>query len=380
MTATQENILVLGILLINTLIAIGYLIFGFIKTRKKKKARIKPKEEHLEEIAGKDEEKDEAEKEKAEIQKEDQAAQDKKVPRTEDTEQADDKKEETSDKEEQFAHDETQKFDSFCKYVILSVVIFLCPVAGIAFLGFGTIFYRIFFDSSIDLAAITFSKERVDVLERPDMEEEMNLVPLEEAIMIEDKESLRQLLLTVLRGDVSKSIGAVTKALNSSDSEASHYAASAIMDITNEFQINIQKFQAQLETDPTDQEINQLFIEYLVRMLNAGFLSELELKTYVYMLNHNCERLYTSNKNILKVEYYSSLVHLLTKIKDLQLAKEWVKHLQEDYPDDIEMYRCVLHFYFETREKEDFFYYMNKLKQSEISIDKDLLELIRVFQ
>ncbi|MBR1742320.1 MAG: hypothetical protein IJ733_10745 [Lachnospiraceae bacterium] len=138
------------------------------------------------------------------------------------------------------------------KYLILAIFMFFCPVAGPIFLAMGTLGYYLFFDSDIDLAAITFSKERVDVLERPDEESEMNLVPMEEAIMIEDKESLRQLLLTVLRGDMSKSINAVTKALNSSDSEASHYAASAIMDITAEFQKTIQKFQAQLTETPQD--------------------------------------------------------------------------------------------------------------------------------
>lgn len=366
MTVTQENLLVITILLINTFIAIGYFVFGLIKTRKKKKGKEEKARENLKELAGNEEEKQEKEKEKKAIEKEDRG------------EKLEDEKKEKEDAPA-FARDETQRFDSLTKYGILSVFIFLCPVVSVIFLGFGTLFYRIFFDQNIDLAAITFSKERVDVVERPDMEEEMNLVPLEEAIMIDDKDSLRQLLLTVLRGDISKSISAVTKALNSSDSEASHYAASAIMDVTAEFQNTVQKFQAQLESTPEDREVNQLFIEYLVRMLNAGFLSELELKTYVFMLQHTCENVYQSQKDILKPEYYSNLVSLLEKIGERQLAANWVERFQADYPDNGEMYYCVLHFYFETREKNKFFYYMNQLKASDITIDKDLLELIRIF-
>lgn len=366
MTPMQENILVIAIIVANTFVAIGYFLFGFAKTRKKKKAKEIAVQEDIKAIAGEDEEKKEAEREKEAIKKEDQG---------------EEPEEEKAEKEEkpQFAKDETENFDSLTKYAILSIFIFLCPVVSLVFLALGTLFYQIFFDSSIDLAAITFSKDRVDIVDRPDMEEEMNLVPLEEAIMIDDKDSLRQLLLTVLRGDVSKSINAVSKALNSSDSEASHYAASAIMDVTAEFQNTIQKFQAQLESDPKDREINQLFIEYLIRMLGAGFLSELELKTYVFLLQHTCENAYQSNKDILKASYYGSLVNLLSKIGELQLAVIWVERFQEDYPDHIEMYYCVLHFYFETKEKEKFFYYMNKLKSSDIAIDKDLLELIRIF-
>ena len=71
---------------------------------------------------------------------------------------------------------------------------FLCPVAGPMLLGCGAVLYKIFFDSSIDLAAITFSKERVDVLERPDVETEINLVPMEEAIIIDIEENVLSII------------------------------------------------------------------------------------------------------------------------------------------------------------------------------------------
>lgn len=367
MTPVQENILVITIIVVNTIIAVGYFILGFAKTRRQKQAKEYEANagKDLLELAGKDEEKEEKKREEEAIKKEDEGK-----------EVKEEKKKE--EKKPEIGRDETEAYDSLTKYTILSIFIFLCPIAGILFLGLGTFFYQIFFDRDIDLAAITFSKERVDVIDRPDMEE-INMVPLEEAIMIDDKDSLRQLLLTVLRGDVSKSINAVSKALNSSDSEASHYAASAIMDVTAEFQNTIQKFQAQLESDPEDREINQLFIEYLIRMLDAGFLSELELKTYVFLLQHTCESVYQKNKDILKAAYYGSLVKLLSRIGEMQLAVNWVDRFQEDYPDHIEMYYCVLHFYFETKEKEKFFFYMNKLKSSDITIDKELLDLIRIF-
>lgn len=409
MTTLQENILVIVIIVLNSLVALSYFIYGFAKTRKKKKAMAAPepeapiKAEDIREDTGPEEVEKEAdtkksakqnqegkpgigqedEKNQKAKQKEAKAkkagkadkAQEKEKPKL----QTDNSETPNAKPEEKFAKDESGRRDTLCKYTILSIFIFLCPIASEIFLGLGTLLYRIFFDSSIDLAAITFSKERVDVLEHPDMDEEINLVPMEEAIMIDDKESLRQLLLTVLRGDVSKSISAVSKALNSSDSEASHYAASAIMDIMNDFQNTLQKFHAQLEANPDDREVNQLFIEYLIKMLNANFLSDLEIKTYVYMLQSNCETVFQKDPTILRPEYYTSVVNLLMRIGDIQTASQWVGRLQQNYPDNMEMYRCALHFYFDTRDKDSFFNYLNQLKKSDISIDKDLLELIRVF-
>lgn len=265
------------------------------------------------------------------------------------------------------------------RYVILSLFMLLCPVIGPAFLGFGNLFYHLFFDTSIDLAAITFSKKRVDVVERPDESDEINLIPMEEAIMINDKENLRNLLLTVLRGDVKKSINAVTKALNSSDSEASHYAASAIMDIMNEFQKTLQKFYAQMDADPNDTEVMVLYINYLSEMLGAGFLSELEEKTYIYSLQKVCERLFHADPTQLNSMHYTALISLLTKINDLQSSELWIQRFTTNYPDHIEMYRCALHHYFSIKDKIHFFEYMNRLKHSNIPIDNDMLELIRTF-
>lgn len=265
------------------------------------------------------------------------------------------------------------------RYVILSLFMLLCPVIGPAFLGFGNLFYHLFFDTSIDLAAITFSKKRVDVVERPDESDEINLIPMEEAIMINDKEKLRNLLLTVLRGDVKKSINAVTKALNSSDSEASHYAASAIMDIMNEFQKTLQKFYAQMDAEPDDTEVMVLYINYLSEMLGAGFLSELEEKTYIYSLQKVCERLFHADPTQLKPMHYTALISLLTKINDLQSSELWIQRFTTNYPDHIEMYRCALHHYFSIKDKIHFFEYMNRLKHSNIPIDNDMLELIRTF-
>ena len=265
------------------------------------------------------------------------------------------------------------------RYVILSLFMLLCPVIGPAFLGFGNLFYHLFFDTSIDLAAITFSKKCVDVVERPDESDEINLIPMEEAIMINDKENLRNLLLTVLRGDVKKSINAVTKALNSSDSEASHYAASAIMDIMNEFQKTLQKFYAQMDADPNDTEVMVLYINYLSEMLGAGFLSELEEKTYIYSLQKVCKRLFHADPTQLNPMHYTALISLLTKINDLQSSELWIQRFTTNYPDHIEMYRCALHHYFSIKDKIHFFEYMNRLKHSNIPIDNDMLELIRTF-
>ena len=78
---------------------------------------------------------------------------------------------------------------------------FLCPVVGPLFFLAGLVFNKVFFRQNVDLEDVIFSKERVKTHLRADEEREGNLVPIEEALAISDKDSLRTLVMNVVRGD-----------------------------------------------------------------------------------------------------------------------------------------------------------------------------------
>lgn len=61
------------------------------------------------------------------------------------------------------------------------------------------------------------------------------MAPLEESLAVSDKRNMRMLMLNVIRGDMQKSLESITMALNSEDSETSHYAASVLRDELNDF-------------------------------------------------------------------------------------------------------------------------------------------------
>ena len=107
-------------------------------------------------------------------------------------------------------------------------MMFLCPVVGPLFFLAGLVFNKVFFRQNVDLEDVIFSKERVKTHLRADEEREGNLVPIEEALAISDKDSLRTLVMNVVRGDVQNSLASISLALNSEDTETSHYAATVL--------------------------------------------------------------------------------------------------------------------------------------------------------
>lgn len=118
------------------------------------------------------------------------------------------------------------------------VVMLLCPVVGICFFLFSWCYYRLFLHASVDLADVIFSKERVKTYLKADENKESNFVPLEEAITVTDKESTRTLMMEVVRRDVSRSLSTIALALNSEDSEVSHYAASVLQDTLDKLRLD----------------------------------------------------------------------------------------------------------------------------------------------
>lgn len=65
--------------------------------------------------------------------------------------------------------------------------------------------------------------------------------------------------------------------------------------------------------------------------------------------------------------------------KQFDKVSIWCERLVQQYPEELASYTCRLKLYFMSNDKEHFFTVMDQLKKSDIIIDNETLELIRVF-
>ena len=117
----------------------------------------------------------------------------------------------------------------------------LCPVIGPLFFFMGQLFYLLVFWRDVDLADVIFSKERVRTRMKADEERERDIIPLEEAILVNEKKDLRMVMMNVIKEDIRNSLASITLALDSEDSEASHYAAAVLSDELNKFRLYVHR-------------------------------------------------------------------------------------------------------------------------------------------
>lgn len=264
--------------------------------------------------------------------------------------------------------------------LIKTGVMLTCPLIGPAFIFMGYFLYKFVMSKNLDLEDVIFNKERVETFMRPDEDVERNMVSLEEALAVTDRKSLRILMMNVIRGDYRSSLHSISLALNSEDSETAHYAASVLQEVLNDFRGTVQRKYIECQQEGEEQEEKCVdLIEYMNPILEQKVFTELEQHSMVEKMDAIGELAFQVNRAKISSSCYEKIILRLLEVEEYEHCRIWCQRAYEQYPQALASYTCQLKFYFSCGERENFFRVMNELKQSDIVIDNETLELIRTF-
>lgn len=270
--------------------------------------------------------------------------------------------------------------DSRGAYVVKFVVMLLCPVVGPLFFLGSHVIFLLFFRREVDLADVIFSKERIRSHLKADEERERNIVPVEEALAVSDQKNLRGLMLNVLRGDIQESLEAITLALDSEDSETSHYAASVLRDELNEFRTYVQKLYGEMQQEEEEEtDCEEMLLDYMNGVLKQKVFTGVEQKRFVEMMDEAGEALYRKAPAKLTADSYEAVILRNLELKLFDQAGLWCQRLEDAYPKALAAYSCRMKLYYTQGDRERFFEALEALKKSDIVIDSETLEFIRIF-
>ena len=200
-----------------------------------------------------------------------------------------------------------------------TMVLILCPGAGILFLLTAYVIFRYIIKRDVDLEDVVFRKDRVKTFLHADEERGRSMVPMEEALVITDKTNLRNLMLNVVRADTRNSLASIAKALDSEDSETSHYAASVLQDELNGFRVMVQNVYNEILEEKEDQLVHvRLLIEYMNPVLSQRVFTDMEQKDMVLRMASVCQILYDKEPDKMSGEYFEDISLRLLEIKDYE--------------------------------------------------------------
>ena len=274
--------------------------------------------------------------------------------------------------------------DNRKQYIMHAVIMVLCPVVGPLFFLCGYLKYRFIKFGDRDLSDVEFSKQRHAARVKADEERERNIVPVEESIMISDQEKKRTNMLNILLGETGETLSAIALALDSDDSEVAHYAASFLQSKLDAFRERVrqskQMIQEQKDRGEPYQDAVLVLIRDMDQILKQQVLTRVEQLDYVGQMETLCQDLYDNDWHRLEVSCYSSLFSRLLELQAYDRAEVWGERFADQYPDQLQPYTLRMKLYFETEQTERFMQVLAKLRASNIEIDYQTLELIRMIQ
>lgn len=273
--------------------------------------------------------------------------------------------------------------------LLKALLMLLCPLVGPGFVLLGYVSYRLIFHREVDLSDVIFGRDRIKPLMAAEEESESNLVPVEEAISIMEKDDLRGMMLHVVRGDLKSSAPAIAMALKSDDSEVSHYAAAALQRVLDEFRSSVGKNYDQVMAEKEDETAEELearlllaeeTVDSISEFMKPRLLPEGEQRQYAGKMDEICELLFEKSPGRLTVERLEGVSMQQLAVEDFEACRKWCLRAYAAYPQSAEAYTCQLKLYFTTGEREKFFHVLDELRSSGASIDKETLDMVRVFQ
>ena len=236
----------------------------------------------------------------------------------------------------------------------------------------------------MDLSDVIFGKEKADSYDKGDELAEKNMVPLEEALIVTDKQNLRELMINIIKGDVSEHLKAISQALNNEDSETAHYAASVLRDELNEFRTTVQNIYIEVKKNPGELSENSIsdihvLIKYMNVYLVQNVFADMEQISFVEIIDEILEKMYAQNPDEVTVDEMECVALRHLDCNRYEICEKWASRSKEHYPMELSSYTISLKLYFKTNDRERFFEEVENLKASEVVIDRETLEIIRAF-
>jgi hypothetical protein len=204
----------------------------------------------------------------------------------------------------------------------------------------------------------------------------MNIVSFNEIMQVGLKEEKRALLLNVLKDDLVDNASFIKSAMGDTDSETTHYAASATMQIYTKLRAAIQALETKFQLNPNDASVMLELLSAISDYILSGVLTKRDNDFY-------CNK-YIRTFNLLK-QYAPDLLTCDAYLKqaDFQFSsfdvhKSILTAIEaRDHFDIEDAHLKLLELYYKTGNQSKYNEAFDAFKKSKLTVSNKGLELIR---
>lgn len=119
-------------------------------------------------------------------------------------------------------------------------------------------------------------------------ENDKDVVPLEEALLLNDPVRRRELIMNILNDDPGEYVELLKQARMNEDVEVVHYAITAMVELSKEYDYRLQKIEKKYMDAPDDPAVLEEYCGFLREYLSQGFtekqMEQIQRKQYTQLL------------------------------------------------------------------------------------------------
>lgn len=211
-------------------------------------------------------------------------------------------------------------------------------------------------------------------------DENDDVVPLEEALVVNDTATRRALIIDVLYSNPNDFITQLYNAKANGDTEVVHYAATALAEIQKEFDLKFQSIEERRALDPDNKEIEDeyqaLLENYISSHLLEGDALRKQLKIYSDLLAQKLDD--TKKKG--RWTLLNKKANADLKLADIQALDEDIRIMQEEWPDREGMYMFKMQSAILKKDSELVKNIIKEIKEKNVYLSSELRSLISFWE
>lgn len=188
------------------------------------------------------------------------------------------------------------------------------------------------------LESLRFNDDLHRSMSVPSGEDDAGVVPLEEALIVNDPAYRRRLMLSMLTEEPDAYLAQLQAAKLNDDVEVAHYAATAVAQISKESDLKLQQLERAFKTDPSSHNLDA-YCDFLGAYLDSGLaegrVAQIQRQQYARLLARRCER---EDGPALRIRYATALADA----GEIDKAEDVASQLVIDASDEQDVWMLCL--------------------------------------
>lgn len=217
--------------------------------------------------------------------------------------------------------------------------------------------------------------EHLEIHEKIEKQKELSVVSIEDALLVSQTAVRRRVMIDVLKEDTLNYLEVLEIAVQNEDTETSHYAVSAIMEIKRKLSISIQELSVKYEQDMKDNYLARAYAKVLKEYMRSGFLDIRTLRKYKYTYITILGQIIEDDTDVAFA--FEDKLKVEMALEDFSAAEKTCLHYLKRYPLREESYLSLIEFYFTTKSITKLRQTLDSLKRSEVILSNRALTIVR---